>query len=55
MMVEVMLNQDSILDFAKGPHITNTSHLKFQSWTSVYTFEFQNGLVMTSSANQLAI
>ena len=54
MMVEVLLNQDSILDFPKGPHILSTSHLKYQSWISVYTFEFQNGHVMTSPANQLA-
>ena len=32
MMVEVMLNQDSILDFSKGPHILSISHLKYQSW-----------------------
>ena len=54
MMVEVMLDQDSILDFLKGPHILNISHLKYQSWISVYTFELQNGHVMTSPANQLA-
>ena len=54
MMVEVMLNQDSILDFPKGPHILSISHLKYQSRISVYTFEFQNGHVMTSPANQLA-
>ena len=53
-MVEGMLNQDSILDFPKGPHILSISHLKYQSWISVYTFEFQNGHVMTSSGNQLA-
>ena len=55
MMVEVMSNQASILDFPKGPHILSVSHLKYQSSISVYTFEFQNGLVMTSLANQLAI
>ena len=54
MMVEVMLNRDSILDFPKGPHILSINHLKYQSWISVYTFEFQNGHVMTSPANQLA-
>ena len=54
MMVEVMLNLDSILDFPKGPHILSISHLKYQSWISVYTFEFKNGHVMTSPANQLA-
>ena len=54
-MVEVMLNQDSILDFPKGPHIFSISHLKYQSWVSMYTFEFQNGHVMMSPANQLAI
>ena len=55
MMVEVILNQDSILDFPEGPHILSISNLKYQSWISVYTFEFQNGHVMTSPTNQLAI
>ena len=62
MMVEVMLNRDSILDFPKGPHILSISYLKYQSWISLYTSDFQNGHVMTSpakhvmisSANQLA-
>ena len=54
MMAEVMFNQDSILDFPKGPYILSISYLKYQSWIPVYTFEFQNGHVMTSSANQLA-
>ena len=54
MIAKVMLNQDSILDFPKVPHILSISHLKYQSWISVYTFEFQNGRVMTSPANQLA-
>ena len=54
MMVEDMLNQDSILDFPKGPHILSISHFKYQSWISVYTFEFQNGHVVASPTNQLA-
>ena len=54
MMVKVMLDQDSIIDFPKGPHSLSIRHLEYQSWISVYTFEFQNGHVMTSSANQLA-
>ena len=54
MMVEVMLNQDSSLDSPKGPHILSISHLKYQSWISVYTFEFQIGHVMMSPANQFA-
>ena len=49
-----MLNQDSILDFAKGPHILSISYLKYQSWISLYSSDFQNGHVMTSPANQLA-
>ena len=53
MMVKVMLNQNSTLDFPKGPHILSISHWKHQSWTSVYTFEFQNDHVMTSPANEL--
>ena len=52
MMVEVMLNLDSILDFPKCPYIFSISHLKYQSWILVYTFEFQNGHVM-SPANEL--
>ena len=54
MTAEVMLNQDSILDFPKGPHILGISHLEYQSWISVYTFEFQNDHVVASPANQLA-
>ena len=54
MMEEVMLDQDSIMNFQKGPQILSISHLKYQSWISVYTFEFENGHVMTSPANQLA-
>ena len=54
MMVEVMLNQDSTLDFPKCPQILSISHLKCQSWISVDTLEFQNGHVMMSPANQLA-
>ena len=54
MMVEVILNQDSILDFPKCSHILSISYLKYHIWISVYTFEFQNGHVMTSPANQLA-
>ena len=50
----IMLSPDCILDFPKGPHILSISHLKYQSWISVYTFEFQNGHVMTLSADQLA-
>ena len=53
MMVEVMLNQDSILDFPKSPNILSNSHLKYQSWISVYTFQFQNGHIMMSPASQL--
>ena len=55
MMVGVILNQDSILDFPKCPHILSISHSKYHSWISVYTFIFQNGHVVTSPANQLAI
>ena len=36
--VEVILNQDGILDFPKGPHVFIISHLNYQSWISVYTF-----------------
>ena len=54
MIVEVMLNQDSILDFPKVPHILSFRHSKYQSWISVYTFKFQNGHGMTSPAYQLA-
>ena len=38
MMEEVMLNQDSILNFLKVPHILSISHLKCHSWISVYFF-----------------
>ena len=38
MVVEVMVNQDSILDFPKGPNVSGISHLKDQSWISVYFF-----------------
>ena len=38
MLVEVMSNQDSILDFPNGPHILSISHLKCHSWISVYFF-----------------
>ena len=55
MMPEVMLNQDSILDFQKCSHSLSISCLKYHIWISVYTFEFQNGHVMTSPTNQLAI
>ena len=48
------IKSDSILDFPKGPHILSISHLKYQSWVLVYTYEFQNGYVITSPANQLA-
>ena len=54
MMAEVTLNHYSILDFPKGPHILSFSHLKYQSWISVYTFEFQNGHVMMLPGNHLA-
>ena len=54
MMVDIMLNQDSILDFPKGQHILSISHSKYHFWISVYTFEFRNGHVMKSPANQLA-
>ena len=53
MMIVVVLNQDSILDFPKGPHILSISNFTYQSLISVYTFEFQNGHVMMSLANQL--
>ena len=53
-MREVILNQDSILEFPKCSHILSISYLKYQSWISVYTLEFQNGHVLTSPANQLA-
>ena len=53
MMIEVMLNQDGILDFQKCSHIFSISSLKYHIWILVYTFEFQNGHVMTSPANQL--
>ena len=49
-----MLNQDRILDFPKVPHILSISHLKYLSWISVYTYEFQNDHVTTSPTNQLA-
>ena len=54
MMVEVILNQDSILDFPKCSHIMSISYLKYHIWISAYTFEFQNANVMMSPANQLA-
>ena len=54
MTVEVTVNQDSILDFPKSPHILSISLLEYQSWISVHTFEFQNGHVMMSPANQFA-
>ena len=37
-MVEVKLNQDSILDFFKCPHILSICHLEHHSWISVYFF-----------------
>ena len=55
MMAKVMLNQDSISDFQKCSHIFGISCLKYHIWISVYSFEFQNGHVMTSPTNQLAI
>ena len=54
MIVEVMLNRDSILDFQKYPHILSIRYLEYHFWISVYTIIFQNGRVMTSPANQLA-
>ena len=45
MMVEVMLNQDSILDFPNGPHILSISHLKYHSLLSEHTSRFK--LVMS--------
>ena len=54
MMAEVMLNQDSILDFQNFSHILSISCPKYHIWISEYTFEFQNGHVMTSPANELA-
>ena len=49
-----MLNQDSILDLRKCPQVSRIYHLEYHFWISVYTLIFQNGHVMTSTANQLA-
>ena len=54
MTVEVMLNQDSILDFRKRPHVLSICYLEYHFWISVYILIFQNGHVMTSPANQFA-
>ena len=66
-MAKVMLNQDSILNFPKGPHILSIIHLKYQSWISVTLLNFkmvmlrrhqpislQYGHVVTSPANQIS-
>ena len=38
MIIEVILNQDSILDFLKCPHILSICHWEYHSWISVYFF-----------------
>ena len=37
-MVEVVLIQDSILDFPKSTHILSISYWKYHFWISVYFF-----------------
>ena len=54
MMVEVMLNQDSILGFPKCPHVSSICYLEYHFWISVSTSISQNGHVMISPAKQLA-
>ena len=39
--------------FRKCRHILSICHLKYFFWISVYTFFFQNGHVMTSTANHM--
>ena len=46
MMAEAILNQDSILDFPKCPHILNICHLKVALLDFGDHFYFQNGPVM---------
>ena len=53
MMIEVISNQDSFLDFQKCPHILSICCLKYHFWILVYTFIFQNCNVTMSPANQL--
>ena len=47
MMVKVILNQDSILDFPKCPHVLSICHLKYHSWISVYFFYLQADWLVT--------
>ena len=55
MMVEVIISQNSILDFPKRQPVLNIYHSKDHDLEFSAHFYFRNDHVITSPANQLAI